>query len=136
MISRSRLMWIGVGLVIVAVNLMTLFVVIPRASGRIGQFYGDNQSSDGYDELAANLVQGHGYRFFPDTARTLMREPGYPILLAGLFIAFGNRFAAIKIANMILAFGTACLMTRIARKLSSSRLLVVGSSLMFLFYPG
>jgi len=126
---------IGWFLFIVVVNSIILLVLIPEASSSIGRFYSGNQYADGYDQLAVNLAEGNGYRFYPDTAKTLLREPGYPILLAGIFMAFGKNFAAVKLTNMMLAFAVAYLMTRIARKLSSSLLLVLGSPLLFLFHP-
>jgi len=136
MICRSKSLWIGSCLFIVVVNAIILFVLIPEVSSRISRFYSGNRYADGYDELAANLAEGNGYRFYPDTAETLMREPGYPIFLAGIFVVFGKNFAIVKLANMILALAVAYLMTRIARKLSGSQLLILGSPLLFLFHPG
>ncbi len=135
MICRPKSLWIGSGLFIVAVNAIILFVLIPEVGSSINRFYSGNQYADGYDQLAANLAEGNGYRFYPDTAKTLMREPGYPILLAGIFMVFGKNFAIVKLANMIMAFAVAYLMTRIAGKLSGSRLVILGSPLLFLFHP-
>jgi dolichyl-phosphate beta-glucosyltransferase len=135
MICRPKSLWIISVLFIVAVNAIILFVLIPEVSGRTNRFYNGNQYADGYDQLAANLAEGNGYRFYPDTARTLMREPGYPMLLAGIFMVFGKNFAVVKLANMILALAVAYLMTRIARKLSASPVLILGSPLLFLFHP-
>jgi 4-amino-4-deoxy-L-arabinose transferase-like glycosyltransferase len=123
-------------LLVVFLHATVLFVVIPEVSSHLDQFYNGNQYADGYDNIAANLASGNGYRFLPDTAKTLMREPGFPILLAGIFIVFGKNFTAVKLANMFLAFAAAWLMTRIARKLSSSQVLILGSPLLFLFHPG
>jgi 4-amino-4-deoxy-L-arabinose transferase-like glycosyltransferase len=116
-------------------NALIIFVLIPVASSHLGRFYTINHYADGYDQLAANLAEGNGYRFYPDTAKTLMREPGYPILLAGLFIAFGKSLTAVKLANMLIALVGAFLMTRIARTLSGSQLVILGSPLLFLFHP-
>jgi 4-amino-4-deoxy-L-arabinose transferase-like glycosyltransferase len=110
-------------------------VLIPTAGSHLERFYSINRDNDGYVQLAANLAEGNGYRFYPDTARTLMREPGYPILLAALFIAFGKSLTAVKLTNMLMALLVAYLMTRIARTLSGSRLVVLGSPLLFLFHP-
>ena len=123
-------------IVTVIVNSIILFIVIPEVTNRIYAFYNQDEYADGYDQLASNLAEGHGYRVYPDTAPTLMREPGYPMLLAGIFVVFGRSLAAAKLANMFLAFAAAWLMTRIARKLSSSQLLILGSPLLFLFHPG
>lgn len=112
-----------------------LFVVIPVVSARVTPLYNHDKFADGYDQLAANLVQGNGYRFYPDTARTLMREPGYPLFLAGLFFLVGNAFVTVKLANMCLALATAWLMTRLARRISKSRMLLIAPPLLFLFHP-
>src|SRR5260370_21407252 len=113
MIRRSNLL-LSLSITAVCVHAALLFWVIPRASDRVTPFYNQNRFLDGYDQLAMNLMQGNGYRFYPDTARTLMREPGYPVFLAGLLLAFGSTFTAVKLANMLLALATAVLMMRVA----------------------
>jgi hypothetical protein len=135
MIGRPNSLWIALGLTVLLFNVLILFVVIPRASSQIRGLYSQDQYADGYDQLGANLAAGNGYRFYPDTAQTLMREPGYPLLLAGIYKVFGNSFAVVKLLNMILAFGVAYLMTLIARRVSSNSLLIFGSPLLFLFHP-
>jgi len=124
------------GVVTVIVQAILLFIVIPEFSNRLTPFYNQDKSPDGYDILATNLAEGNGYRFYPETAKTLMREPGYPVLLAGFFLVFGHTFAVVKLTNMFLALTTAWLMTLVARRLASSRLLILGSPLLFLFHPG
>jgi 4-amino-4-deoxy-L-arabinose transferase-like glycosyltransferase len=112
-----------------------LFVVMPAVGRHLTAFYTQDSFADGYDQLAANLVAGHGYRFYPDTARTMMREPGYPIFLAGLTLLFGNTFLAVKAANMALALATAWLMMRLGSRFSSNRGWLVIPPLLFLFHP-
>jgi hypothetical protein len=57
------------------------------------------------------------------------------MVLAAIFIAFGTNFTLVQLANIVLAVGVAYLMTRIARTLSASRIVVLGSPLLFLFHP-
>jgi hypothetical protein len=135
MIGRPNSLWIVLGVILVLTNALILFVLIPKASSQIRGLYSQNQYADGYDQLAANLAAGNGYRFYPDTAQTLMREPGYPLLLAGIYKVFGNSFVVVKLLNMFLAFGVAYLMTLVARRVSSNSLLIFGSPLLFLFHP-
>src|SRR5436309_1235118 len=71
MIRRSNSL-LSLIIATVCVHAVLLFWVIPRVSDRMTPFYNQNHFLDGYDQLAANLVQGNGYRFYPDTARTLM----------------------------------------------------------------
>ncbi|MFZ0743833.1 MAG: glycosyltransferase [Terracidiphilus sp.] len=65
-----------------------------------------------------------------------MREPGYPILLAGLLLTFGNVFIAVKLLNLLLAFGTAWLITRIVRRLSDRSWPMLAAASLYLFHPG
>ncbi len=123
------------GLLAVVLHVAVLFVVIPKISGRVTTLYNQDRFIDGYDELAENLVRGNGYRFYPDTARTMMREPGYPIFLAGLLLLFGSTFTAVKLANVALALATAWLMTRLAARLSDNTFLIMVPPLLFLFHP-
>ena len=125
----------GLLISVLILNTVLLFIVIPQASSQIRPLYNGNVYADGYDQIAENLAQGKGYRFFPDTARTLLREPGYPILLAGIFLVFGKNFAVVKSTNMLLAFATAFLIARIARSLTNNRLLTWGAPLLFMAHP-
>lgn len=135
MSRRPQLLWIGLALLIVVGHAIILFLLIPQASPHMRGLYSENQYADGYDQLAANLAAGNGYRFYPDTAQTLMREPGYPLLLAGIYKLFGSNFEIVKLLNMLLALGVAYLMTLIARRVSTNTLLIFGSPLLFLFHP-
>lgn len=125
----------GVLVLAVVVNATLLAVVVPELSKRLTPLYSQNVYADGYDLLAANLAEGNGYRFYPDTARTLLREPGYPIFLAGIFLVFGNSIIAVKFTNMLLAFVAAWLMTRIACRLSNNQVMILVPPLLFLFHP-
>ena len=136
MIGLPKSSWIWLVILAVSINAAILFIVIPKMSNRLRSFYNQNESIDGYDQLAINLLNGNGYRTYPDTAKTLSREPGYPILLAGIFFILGNSIAAVKLANLVLALGAAWLMTRIARRVSSSQVMIALPPLLFLFHPG
>ncbi len=136
MSSRSKSLGIASVLLVVAVNALLLFVVVPRVSRHFMWSYTMNHyDGDGYDQIAENLADGNGYRLYPDTAKTLLREPGYPILLAGLYETFGRSLLLVQLLNLSLALATALLIMRIASQLSSSRLLIFGSPLLFLFHP-
>jgi 4-amino-4-deoxy-L-arabinose transferase-like glycosyltransferase len=132
--SKYRL--IGLGIVAVIAHATLLFFLIPEFSSRLAPSYNQERFTDGYDDLATNLAAGNGYRFYPDTAKTLMREPGYPLLLAGILLVFGSSFTAVKLTNICLALMAAWLMTRIARRVSSSQVVMLVPPLLFLFHPG
>jgi 4-amino-4-deoxy-L-arabinose transferase-like glycosyltransferase len=127
---------IGLFTLAVVVHAAILLVVIPEITHRLHASYNSDLYADGYDQLAENLVNGNGYRMYPDTAETLMREPGYPIFLAGIYYIFGNNFAAVKSANMMMAFVVAWLMMWLSRQLSNNRVMILGPPLLFLFHPG
>jgi 4-amino-4-deoxy-L-arabinose transferase-like glycosyltransferase len=131
--SKNR--WIGLGILTVVLHAALVFFIIPAFSSRLAPSYNQDRFTDGYDALAANLVAGNGYRFYPETSLTLMREPGYPIVLAGLLLAFGSTFLAVKLTNVVLALATAWLIMRLARRISSNRILQIAPPILFLFHP-
>ena len=135
-VDLSRRRAIAFGGIVLVVHAVLLLVIIPMIGARLGPSYQQNEFADGYDYLARNLAAGNGYRFYPDTDRTLMREPGYPILLAGLLLTFGNVFIAVKLLNLLLAFGTAWLITRIVRRLSDRSWPMLAAASLYLFHPG
>jgi len=120
---------------VIAINCVTVLVLIPGASRYFGGSYNAGVYADGYDQLAENLAAGNGYRFYPDTAETLLREPGYPTVLAAIFIAFGKNFTIVRLANVLMALTTAYLIARTAGALSTSWVVVLGAPLLFLFHP-
>ncbi|MGA2831965.1 MAG: glycosyltransferase family 39 protein [Terracidiphilus sp.] len=135
----SRLIWAFV--MVAVIHAVVLFVALPALSHRLAPSYNQNRFADGYDLLAQNLAAGNGYRFYPDTAETLMREPGYPLILAGLMLAFGKSLAVVQITNMLLALVTAFLTILIGRELtpeacSRNSVLLFGPPMLFLFDPG
>lgn len=137
--SNRRLFWTGVLVVIIHAGI--LLAIIPLLSSRLSTSYNREIFADGYDYLAGNLASGHGYRFYPDTAPTMMREPGFPVFLAALFFCFGRNMAVITVTNMLLAFATAWMITVIATRASielyhQNRQLAFIPALLFLFYPG
>jgi hypothetical protein len=125
-------------LLIAALHVLISLVVIPFLGPRLASSYGQEKSSDGYDLLAASLDAGHGYRFYPDTAPTLMREPGYPLLLAAVQLVFGSSFATIRCTNLVLTLLTAFLTTHLMRHLmpESSRARSLAPAALFLLHPG
>ena len=120
----------------VVLHAAILFIVIPKINYRLHASYNSNLYADGYDQLAENLIDGHGYRMYPDTAETMMREPGYPVVLAGIYAMFGKKYTAVKLANLLMAVGVAGLMIQLSRQLSNNAVMILGPPLLFLFHPG
>jgi len=69
---------------------------------------------DGYDQIAWNLAQGHGYRLYPDASPTMLRTPGFPLVVAMLFVAFGKSLVAVQVVNLVFSCITGFLVYRLA----------------------
>ncbi len=123
-------------LAITVLKALLFFVVLPAYESALGRSYGLG-FSDQYDMLALSIVEGDGYRFTPESAPTLTREPGYPLLLAGLFALFGYGLVAVKAANLLLSAVAAGLIARFARDLwPAARWPVLIAPVLFLLHPG
>ena len=133
---RIKWPWILAAISIVILNALLLFVLIPKMSSGMNGLYNSDGYVDTYEQIAKNLALGNGYRVYPDTARTLSREPGYPVLLAGLFCTFGDGLTTVQFANMLFTFAAAGLIALLARRVSNNKIVVLGAPLVFLFHPG
>jgi 4-amino-4-deoxy-L-arabinose transferase-like glycosyltransferase len=134
--SRIEWPWIVAALSILALNALLLFVLIPGVVGRLNRLYNADGYVDTYGQIAENLAAGHGYRVYPDTASTLSREPGYPVLLAGVFWLFGEDLITVQLTNMLFTFAAAGLIALLARRVSASKVVILGAPLLYLFHPG
>jgi hypothetical protein len=140
-IGRAVIRWpkrnaIVVAALVVTVHVVLLLAVIPFVSARLAPSYNQDVFADGYDYLAKDLAAGYGYRFYPDSATTLMREPGYPLVLTCLLLLFGNAFIAVKLVNIVLALGTAWLLAMVVRKMIDQPWAMIVAPTLFLFHPG
>src|SRR5262245_34894984 len=86
-----------VALAALAIKAVALFVVLP---GLAGLPLNATTFPDGYDLLAASLLDGNGYRMFADTSPTMIRTPGYAVVLAGIFAVFGKSLLPVELANV------------------------------------
>jgi 4-amino-4-deoxy-L-arabinose transferase-like glycosyltransferase len=129
---RNLLLVIAAVLVIKAV---IIFWLIPGLMQTLAPHYGLNSFADLYDRVAQNLADGNGYRFSPDTAPSIMREPGYPVFLSMLFRIFGYGLVPAQCANLLLSLLVVWGMVRILSRLSQSHSVWLGGSLLFLFHP-
>jgi 4-amino-4-deoxy-L-arabinose transferase-like glycosyltransferase len=118
-----------------AIKALIIFCLIPDLVQTLAPHYGLNTFADLYDRLAKSLADGQGYRLSPDTAPSLMREPGYPLFLSMLFRVFGYGLAPAQWANLLLSLLVAWGMVRILLRLSESRWVLLAGPLLFLFHP-
>jgi 4-amino-4-deoxy-L-arabinose transferase-like glycosyltransferase len=75
---------------VLAINVISFF-----AFDRVGDLVGANTGSDGYKEIAENIVRGNGFVYAPGRPSTMMfgymkREPLYPLFLSGILAATGT----------------------------------------------
>jgi 4-amino-4-deoxy-L-arabinose transferase-like glycosyltransferase len=112
-----------------------LFLVLPLIGASVAPNYGAGFADD-QDKLAWSLASGNGYRFSPDTAETLLREPGYPFLLAATFSVFGYSLPAARLVNVLLAAGTAWLLVVMARKTNGALPVATVAVALYLVHPG
>jgi 4-amino-4-deoxy-L-arabinose transferase-like glycosyltransferase len=90
---------------------------------------------DAYHRLAQNMLDGNGFRFYPDTADTLFRMPGYPIILSMIFALFGKSIIAVQVFNVICSSIAAYIAMKIAISLSKSTFVGFLAAAITMFYP-
>jgi len=120
----------------VSLKAILLFVVLPLFLRTFAGNYNAALFPDDYDSIAWNLVSGEGYRLSADTAPTLLRSPGYVLVLAALFACFGKSLLAAQVLNLAFSLGTAYVVFLLALNLclGDRRVAWVAASFA-LFYP-
>ena len=114
------------------VNAVMVLVVLPRAAGALNYSL---QLGDLYDLIGTNLAQGHGYRVDTQMGETMLREPGHPLLIAAVFKMWGYGVQGPRLVCIVLAFGAALILLRLAREITGDTMIAVIAALLFLLYP-
>src|SRR5215472_7819310 len=117
------------------VNGAIVLVGLPKVSSHLALTY-NMGFGDLYDLIAKNLDQGNGYRADPAMGNTMLREPGYPLLLAAVFKLWGYGIQQARVVCVLLAFGAALLLLRLTRKITGDTMTALVAALLFLIYPG
>lgn len=117
------------------INGAVVLVVVPKF-GRVVAANYSLDLQDLYRSIARNLDQGNGYRVYATMSKTMLREPVYPLFLAGIFKLFGDNMLTARIASVLLAFGAALMLLRLARKLTGDESIALAAAVLFLLYPG
>jgi len=117
------------------VNAAMVLVGLPKVSSALRLTY-SMSFGDFYDVIAKNLAEGNGYRIYPTLGETMIREPGYPLLLAVVFKLGGYGIQQARVACVLLAFGAALILLRLTRKITGDTMTALVAALLFLFYPG
>ncbi len=113
-----------------------LFVALPAFERAMPGDYQAGMFPDDYDKIALNIVEGHGYRLFPETSETLLRTPGFVMVLAAVFALAGKNLAIVQGLNLVFASLSALLTCAIARGIGGSTLLGAAAALLYYFHPG
>lgn len=121
---------------VVFVKLLIVLALVPYFSELFPKLYQINLFPDGYEKIATNLIEGRGYRIYPETGETMMRLPGYVFVLAALFLGFGKKIAVVQLVNIALSFGTAYFVVQIGKRFLNYTREAYLAALLFLFYPG
>lgn len=111
------------------------FVVFPRLTHTLGANYHSDLFPDDYDLIANNLIHGHGYRVYADTSETMLRSPGFVLVLAAIFALFGKSLLAVQVVQYFMSAAVAAMVYLIARRLSSVRRVALVAAGIFLFNP-
>jgi 4-amino-4-deoxy-L-arabinose transferase-like glycosyltransferase len=113
-------------------NAVMVLVVLPRAADPLNYSL---QLGDLYDLIGTNLAQGNGYRVDTQMGETMLREPGHPLLIAAVFKMWGYGVQGPRLACIVLAFGAALILLRLAREITGDSTIGVIAALLFLLYP-
>ena len=72
---------VTVFLLLLFLKAVIAFALIPGLTHALGENYKSNVFPDDYDLIADNLINGHGYRVYTDTSETMLRSPGFVLVL-------------------------------------------------------
>jgi 4-amino-4-deoxy-L-arabinose transferase-like glycosyltransferase len=133
--SANGRLW-AISFLAIVTKLVLLYGAFPYFQGQFPGVYSSGGFADGYDLIAWNLVQGNGYRLYPDTSLTMLRTPGFVLLLSVIFALFGKSLVAVQVVNVAFSSITAVLTHVLARKTGLSQTAGVIAALVFFFHPG
>ncbi len=113
-----------------------VFWAIPKLSEIRPDFYEEDRFVDEYHIIATNILEGNGYREYPDSAQTLFRLPGYVMILVAVFYVFGKSLFVIKLLNIFLSISTGYIIIRIYQEVTGHSKGALFAGLVYLFHPG
>jgi 4-amino-4-deoxy-L-arabinose transferase-like glycosyltransferase len=126
-VARSRrryLLWLGV-ILLLALVLRLAWIAYAHPNPNDGRF----DDTLFYDHAAQALAAGQGFPGFFD-AQTAGWPPGYPLLLAGIYKAFGRGFLLPRLLNVFAGVGTCLLVYLIGARVFDRRTGLVGALLL------
>ena len=115
--GRQMRMLAAVFVLALGVRLWFCFDAIPRFDLDMGPGAKDfHDLTDGYIDLAVNLVDHGVFAFRPDAAPSTFRAPGYPLLLAIPYALFRDIGAVALWVNCVASALTVCVLYLLARR--------------------
>ena len=126
---------VTVFILLLVLKALVAFALIPTLTNVLGENYHSSSFPDNYDLMADNLVKGHGYRVFADTSETMLRSPGFVLVLAGIFGLFGKSLLAVQIVQYLMSAVTAVIVYLISQRLFGVKPVSLLAVFLFLFHP-
>lgn len=120
----------------IVIKAILLFVAFPIFMNmNVGDYIAE-LFPDRYDFIAWNLASGHGYRLSLDTAPTMLRSPGFVLILAAVFAFFGKSLTAVQILNFIFSIFTALTVFSLTKKIFTDVRVAWIAAFFCFFFPG
>lgn len=119
---------------IVALKII-LVLLMPAILSLLGKNYMAGNFPDEYGAIASNLISGNGYRVFPETSPTMLRQPGFILILAALLKLAGKNIVVVQAMHVLMSFATAWLVYLTASRLFKKDGVAIVAALIFLFHP-
>jgi 4-amino-4-deoxy-L-arabinose transferase-like glycosyltransferase len=122
-------------LLLLVLKALIAFAFIPTLTHVLGENYKSNLFPDDYDLIADNLINGHGYRVYADSSETMLRSPGFVLVLAGIFALFGKTLLVVQIVQYLMSAATAVIVYFISQRLFGVKPVSLLAVFLFLFHP-
>lgn len=132
--APARFVASGLALIVLAKIGLSLGV-FPLVLGAMGDNYNAGNFPDHYDGLAENLVAGNGYRVRAETGPSMLREPGWPLVLAVLFTLFGKNLFAVQALNVAMSLASSFLTYDLGKRLLRSPVIGALAAAVVLLHP-
>jgi len=115
-------------------------VVTDPSSSQIVNIPGKNDDQVDYDTTAKNLLAGRGFWSSDRGGSPYVAEPGYPLVLALLYLLLGKNLFLVKMAQALLSTATCYLVFRIGKETKAEKAGLVGALLLgvhpnHVYYP-
>ena len=133
--ATSRALWWLLA-AIAGVKIVLLFIALPLFQRASPADYQIGLFPDRYDAIALNVLEGRGYRLYEDTSETMLRTPGFVLILAGIFAVTGKSLVAVQAFQLALSLVAGWALYRLTLRATASQKAAIVATAIFLLYPG